>query len=81
MKMIKKAENNNQILETLEEFYTNSLVSVYPFGFNDKVTISNDILTKIELSKFNKNNTTYFSEPITRNKRRYCVCTINNYST
>ncbi len=50
----KKAENNNQILETLEEFHMKRLVSLYPFGFNDKVTSSNDILTKIDLTKFNK---------------------------
>ncbi len=32
------------------------LISLYPFGFNSKVTSNNDIheLTKIDLSKFDK---------------------------
>ncbi len=69
----KKAENNNQILETLEEFHMKRLVSLYPFGFNDKVTSSNDILIKIDLNKFNKNNTIYFSQTITRNERSHGI--------
>ncbi len=67
----KSKTNNNSILEGLEEFHMKRLISVYPFGLNDKITSSNDLLTKIDLTKFNVINTVYFQETIPRKSRSH----------
>ncbi len=67
----KSKANSNSILEALEEFHMKRLVSMYPFGLNDKVTSSNDLLTRIDLTKYNANNTVYFKETILRKPRSH----------
>ncbi len=67
----KLKENSNSILEGLEEFHMKRLISLYPFGLNDKVTSSNDLLTRIDLTKFNINNTVYFQETVLRKNRSH----------
>ena len=67
----KDDDNAKNTLLAAEEFYMRKLMTLHPFGLNDKITSMNINLSSYDFHQLNSSNTPFFSFPNERRERSH----------